>query len=110
MLQMAASIALTYRERWDGTGYPNRLRGEDIPIEGRIVMLVDQYNELRKATPSHQPLDHETAYRNITEGNGETRPEYFDPKVIQAFKETSAECAAIFENISNSIGDYSHGN
>jgi putative two-component system response regulator len=99
MLQMAASIALTYRERWDGTGYPNKLRGENIPIEGRIVMLVDQYNELRKATPLHQPLDHETAYRYITEGNGETKPEYFDPKVIQAFKETSAECAEIFEKL-----------
>jgi len=96
VLQMAASIAVAHHERWDGSGYPYGLKGNDTPVEGQIVMLVDQYDALRSRRVYKPPFDHAKTMQIILEGDGRTMPEHFSPEVLQAFREVSADFEEIF--------------
>jgi putative two-component system response regulator len=96
-IKVAASIALTHHERWDGTGYPRGLKGTDIPIEGRIVNIVDQYDALRSRRPYKRSFTHDEAFAVITAGDDRTSPSHFDPAVVQAFVGVAADFNAIFE-------------
>ena len=94
-LRMGARIALSHHERWDGSGYPNGTRGEQIPICARIMNIADQYDALRAKRPYKPALDHLTAMKIITVGDSRTRPDHFDPAVLAAFK----RCSKTFDEI-----------
>jgi putative two-component system response regulator len=81
LLELAARIAQTHHEWWDGTGYPLGLSGEDIPIEGRVTAVADVYDALASARPYKAGFTHEKCFAILEEDRGT----HFDPKVIDAF-------------------------
>lgn len=97
MIQISATIALYHHERWDGTGYPKSLKGQDIPLEARIIMICDIYDALRSPRPYKPAFDHQTTFQIITKGNVKTIPDHFDPDVLHAF----IQIAPIFDDIFN---------
>lgn len=80
-LHKAATIIEAYRENWDGTGYPNGLREDQIPVEARIISLVDAYTAMTSDRPYRKSLSREEAIRIIQEGSGKQ----FDPRLVKIF-------------------------
>ncbi|WP_136513838.1 HD-GYP domain-containing protein [Geomonas edaphica] len=85
-LRIAREIALSHHENWDGTGYPKRLRGERIPISGRIVKVADVYDALRSRRSYKGAMTHEEALHVFRNGDDRINPAaHFDPTVLAAF-------------------------
>jgi len=84
-------IARGHHEKWDGSGYPQGLKGEAIPLAARIVALADVYDALTSARPYKQPWSHADALKLILEQSGK----HFDPKVVAAFEKRAEEADAI---------------
>ncbi len=81
LLQLAANIALCHHEKWDGSGYPNGLAGEDIPLEARIVSLVDVFDALTSVRPYKKAWPIEEALEFIRDQSGS----HFDPMLVDVF-------------------------
>jgi len=96
-IRMAAAIALSHHERGDGSGYPAGLRGEEIPVEARIVFLCDCYDAIRSARPYKPPMPHEDAMMIMTRGSADISPgKHFDRAVHDAFIKASTAFETIF--------------
>ena len=86
-LALAREIALSHHEKWNGTGYPQGLKGEDIPLGGRLMALADVYDALVTKRVYKDAMPHEEAVQIILDGRGS----HFDPDVVDAFLETGEE-------------------
>ncbi|NMT18556.1 HD domain-containing protein, partial [Vibrio parahaemolyticus] len=69
-LRVAKEISLTHHEKWDGSGYPNQLSGEEIPLSGRLMALADVYDALISKRVYKPAFSHEKAREIILEGRG----------------------------------------
>ncbi len=98
-LRAAAEIALTHHEKWDGSGYPRGLRGEEIPLAGRISAVADVYDALRSPRSYKPPFPHEKAVSVILEGDRRTEPGHFDPEVMEAFRRRQRDFAEIYRRL-----------
>jgi response regulator RpfG family c-di-GMP phosphodiesterase len=96
-LMIANKISSSHHERWDGGGYPQGLKGEQIPVEGRISNIAVQYDALRKKRSYKPAFDHATAYKIIADGDGRTLPSHFDPNVLRIFKKRQRRFEEIYE-------------
>lgn len=91
VLEMAASIALTHHERWDGEGYPLGLAGDSIPIEGRVTSVADVFDALSSKRPYKPPFPFNKCIAILKEGSGTQ----FDPDVVGAFLNCQPEIIRI---------------
>jgi putative two-component system response regulator len=91
LMHMASEIALTHHEKWDGSGYPNGLAGEAIPLAGRIAALADVFDALTSVRPYKQAWTVEAAVGLIKDNNGK----HFDPALVEVFLQELPAIVAI---------------
>ena len=82
-LHLGKEIAISHHEKWDGSGYPNALSGDDIPLSGRIIAIADVFDGLVSRRVYKPPFTLEVAIGIILEGKGA----HFDPDVVEVFME-----------------------
>ena len=98
LLEMAARIAMTHHEWWDGTGYPSGLKGQEIPLEGRITAVADVFDALSSERPYKPPYDLERSVAILRH----QRSTQFDPAVLDAFFAAFDQIVAIHEKYHDS--------
>ncbi|GEM_PF-2940849 len=96
---VARNIALYHHEKYDGSGYPFGLKGNQIPIEAQIVAIADVYDALRDARPYKPALTHEEAMKIILEGDRRTKPEHFNPKILDIFRQYHEQIRDIYDSL-----------
>lgn len=97
MVIVAAQIAKSHHEKWDGTGYPEGLKGEEIPIGARLMAVADVYDALVSKRVYKEPLPHEDAVNIILEGCDT----HFDPDIVNAFKEIADKLPGIYKDFTD---------
>lgn len=96
-LNIAEEIAYTHHEKWDGSGYPQGLKGDDIPISGRLMALADVYDALMSKRVYKEAYSHDVAVETIVQGRGS----HFDPDLVDAFLTIHEQ----FEEIARQFSD-----
>lgn len=96
-LKTAKQIALSHHERWDGSGYPQGLRGTDIPLAARVMAVADAYDALVSRRVYKEPIPHPEAMQIILSGRGSS----FDPDVVDAFAALEKEVHSISERFAD---------
>lgn len=94
-ISTGVTIARWHHERWDGTGYPDGLKGKDIPLPARIMSIADVYDALKSKRCYKNMFSHENACTIIIEGSGT----YFDPEIVKAFEEVHLEMLEVWEKM-----------
>lgn len=97
LIHTASKIAMSHHEHWDGNGYPNGLKGESIPIEGRITAVADVFDALHSRRPYKEPWDTDESINYIRENSGKQ----FDPDVVRAFLDNVEEIKSILKSHSD---------
>ena len=97
LLRMGETIALTHHEKWDGTGYPEGLAGEDIPLEGRICAVAEVFDALTSRRPYKEAFCNEKAFGILREDSGV----HFDPQMVGVFLDNVDDVLAIQEQYRN---------
>ncbi|RDL44471.1 two-component system response regulator [Marinomonas piezotolerans] len=100
LVALARSIAITHHEKWDGTGYPNGLKGEEIPIEGRIAAVADVFDALTSERPYKKAWSVEEAIALLEEQSGQ----HFDPELVTLFVRELPKILAIKAQFAEEMG------
>jgi len=95
LMQLGQIVALSHHERWDGTGYPRRLHGEQIPIAGRICAVVDVFDAMTAERPYRPAFPPEAALETMREGRGT----HFDPRLLDLFMDRLDEVHEVRERL-----------
>ena len=95
VMQLAETISLTHQERWDGSGYPNNLKGEEIPLSGRIVAICDVFDALTSKRYYKEAFSVEKAMEIIEQGSGKD----FEPYLVDTFKKVLPEMIRIVKEL-----------
>jgi putative two-component system response regulator len=98
-LSFTKTMAISHHEKWDGTGYPYGLKGKDIPLEGRLMSIVDVYDALVSERPYKKAFSHEEAVKIITDGSGTQ----FEPALVDLFLLEQEKFRATAEGIATSM-------
>jgi putative two-component system response regulator len=93
-LRITRDIAWCHHERWDGSGYPRGLKGEEIPLSARIVALADVYDAISSKRPYKAAMSHDVARGIILNGKGK----HFDPAVVDAFLAIESQFIQVRDN------------
>ena len=95
VMKMAESIALTHQERWDGSGYPNHLKGEEIPLAGRIVAICDVFDALTSKRYYKEAFSVDKSMQIIEDASGKD----FEPYLVETFKKALPEMVQIVQEL-----------
>jgi HD-GYP domain-containing protein (c-di-GMP phosphodiesterase class II) len=105
LLRLAREIAIAHHENWDGSGYPYGLKGEEIPLAGRIVKVADVYDALRSRRSYKPSFSHGDAVRVFREGDARIDPRvHFDPVILATFFKIEHIFDGIYESLSAAAG------